>query len=650
MTALERRKGLRRLLIVDGDSGQRRTLTDVFRVEGFDVIGCSTSAEALKLIDKSEAGIVLAESHLPDCEETRLLGEIQRLNDSIRVIAYAGQDVDSSDDQPAKGGTSAYLDNTNSIDELVRSVRRAASSGARETDPQDRRGYEHVVDQLADTLIVHDQEGRILDVNQHACKSLGYTRGELLDMSVWDVETVFSQSELQARWEQRAVGVPLTCEGRLRRGDGVEFPVEVRTVLIELDGQLLFHALARDITERVQTQEALRKSRQQLEETLEKLKESQEQIIQQERLRALGQMASGIAHDLNNSLSPVLGYAELVGSTPNLPEDIRQAMIHIQTGARDAAAVVARLREFYRVQPTGGDAMHEAVPLAGVLRQIRELTRPKWRDEAQRTGRSIDFRLELQDEVTARGNPAELREVFTNLVFNAVDAMPSGGQVTLSLQAVDGHAVVAISDTGIGMTSEVASRCFEPFFTTSKPQGTGLGLSVCHGIIQRHKGKIEIETDPGCGATFRVYLPLAGEFQAAAIEEDDSPPLPNARVLYIDDDSRLRRLAATLFERLGLEADLAQGGAEGLSLLKANHYDVVVTDLGMPHIDGREVTRLVKSIRVGTPVIMVTGWGSGFVSEDDFSDDAPDHWVAKPLTESKLRKVLGEVLTSPRSD
>jgi len=393
-------------------------------------------------------------------------------------------------------------------------------------------------------------------------------------------------------------------------------------------------AVGVDVTER-------ERSQRELKEALDRLRQTQEQVVQQERLRALGEMASGIAHDLNNSLSPVLGYAELVASLPDMPDRAREWLDCVRTGARDAAAVVERLKWFYRQEPVG--AVGEVVDLGVLLSEVVKLTRPKWRDEAQRTGRSIEFDLQAEDLVVVGGSPPELRELFTNLVFNAVDAMPSGGRIALSLRSTGEFAEVELADTGTGMSEQVAARCFEPFFTTKQREGTGLGLSVCHGIIQRHGGRITIHTKPGRGTTFHISLPLA--MRAVSPEPREAiGPLPEHNVLYIDDDPRLREVASTLLIRLGQRVDVADGGAAGLEMFRANDYDVVVTDLGMPGIDGCEVARTVKATCPEVPVVMVTGWGSRFALPRLDDASPPDQMVFKPLTLSKLREALEKVL------
>ncbi|MBI3462612.1 MAG: GAF domain-containing protein [Planctomycetes bacterium] len=367
------------------------------------------------------------------------------------------------------------------------------------------------------------------------------------------------------------------------------------------------------------------------------LESAQQQVTQQERLRALGQMASGIAHDFNNSLSPILGYSEMLLLEPDLSDEIRRRLELIHTGAQDAAAVVARLQQFYR--PSVPIDVTGWVDLVGLLRQIPDLTRPKWRDEAQRTGRVIDIRLDVVEMPPVQGNESELRELLTNLMINAVDAMPSGGQIALRMRATPPFALLEVSDTGTGMTEEVRLRCFEPFYSTKGTAGTGLGLSVCHGIVQRHNGRIEIDTAPGQGTTFRVYLPL--EQEPRPIARIDTPgPLPRWHVLYIDDDARVRSAVESMLRQLGQEVDSADSGASGLNMLRAKPYDLVITDLGMPELDGLQVTRNVKTVRADTPVIMLTGWGSPFVTEAVTQENDPDYCIGKPVTLAKLHEVL----------
>ena len=252
---------------------------------------------------------------------------------------------------------------------------------------------------------------------------------------------------------------------------------------------------AQDITERKQAEKALQETNRRLEDALAKIEAAQQQAIQQENLRALGTMASGIAHDFNSSLTAILGGSELLLQRPEYLNDKEKTRSYIEmmnTAAQDAANVVNRLREFYRHREER--EVFIPVNLSDVVVQAVALTQPKWKAEAEARGVSVNVHTDLQQVPLFAGNDANLREVLTNLIFNAVDAMPRGGTITIRTYRDDGHVVLEIGDTGTGMTEEVRRRCLEPFFTTKGKAGTGLGLSMIYGIIQRHQGTIDIET------------------------------------------------------------------------------------------------------------------------------------------------------------
>ncbi|NQT12105.1 MAG: hybrid sensor histidine kinase/response regulator [Planctomycetes bacterium] len=314
----------------------------------------------------------------------------------------------------------------------------------------------------------------------------------------------------------------------------------------------------------------------------------------------------------------------------------------IEMGARDAATVVARVRQFHQAEHTIEG--HIPVQVGELLTDVAELTRPQWRDAAQRTARDIELDLQLEDVPPVLGHPAELREVFTNLILNAVDALPKGGRITLRLRGTSEAVVVEVVDTGIGMPADVRLKCFEPFFSTKGSDGTGLGLSMCHGIVERHGGRIEIDSTPGHGTTFGIHLPVAAEC-ASDEPHPSEAPLPNGRVLYIDDDPRVRMVVGAMLNQLGQQVDMAESGAEGLEMFHANEYDVVVTDLGMPNVDGSMVTSIVKTARPEQPVIMLTGWGAG--PGNQLPSEAPDFVLSKPVTIRQLQEVLERVLRIP---
>jgi signal transduction histidine kinase/ActR/RegA family two-component response regulator len=392
-----------------------------------------------------------------------------------------------------------------------------------------------------------------------------------------------------------------------------------------------------------------------LEGAYNDLRKSQQTVMQQERLKALGQMASGIAHDINNALSPVVGFADLLlRAEKALSLKGRKYLSHIRTAGEDVAHIVARLREFYRRRDENEDL--QKLTLNQVAEEVIEMTRPRWRDIPQARGITIEMQTELAPELPELlGIESEVREALTNLILNAVDALPNGGTIRLCTRCKSDNLVrqgpaqnpvlvVEISDTGTGMSEEVRKRCLEPFFSTKGKRGTGLGLAMVYGVMERHEGKIEIESEPGKGTTCRLIFPVRTGPQTGLSDEED-PPLPEPlQILCIDDEPLLRDLLKEMLERDGHAVKVTDGGESGIEAfrsasLRGRPFDVVITDLGMPYVDGRQVARLLKRESPQTPVVMLTGWGA-LMKEEGSSPAQVDAVLSKPPRSQEIRETL----------
>lgn len=387
-----------------------------------------------------------------------------------------------------------------------------------------------------------------------------------------------------------------------------------------------------------------------LQHAYEDLRQTQQTVLQQERLRALGHMASGIAHDINNAISPVALYTEaLLESEPHISARGREYLTTIQQAIDDVAHTVGRMREFYREReaPAATLALH----LNQLVPQVVELTRAKWRDLSQQQGITIDVKLALQGDLPLiMGVESEIRDALTNLIFNAVDAMPQGGALTIKTRTTSTAALLEVSDTGVGMDAETQQQCIEPFFSTKGERGTGLGLAMVYGMIQRHLGEMEIESRLGQGTTVRLHFPFA---QTMLDEEEPAEKrrlsvLP-LRILLVDDDPLVRKSLSHLLEADGHAVTVADGGKAGISMFDAARqrgepFEVVITDLGMPQVDGREVARQVKQAAPTTPVFLLTGWGQGLQAEEDRLSYV-DRVLSKPPKMQLLREALQTVRT-----
>jgi PAS domain S-box-containing protein len=389
-----------------------------------------------------------------------------------------------------------------------------------------------------------------------------------------------------------------------------------------------------------------------LQRAYEDLRQSQQAVLQQERLRALGQMASGIAHDINNALSPAALYAQmLIERETSLGKESRERLAIIQRAIEDVANTVARMREFYR--PREAQREHSPVDANKTLQQIIELTRARWSDMPQERGFVINLRDELAPDLPPiLGTDSEIRDAVTNLVLNAVDAMPEGGELTLRSFKEKGSTRVGIevSDTGPGMTEDVRARCLEPFFTTKGERGTGLGLAMVYGMVRRHDAELQIESAPGKGTTMRLLFPSAQG--AAAVSREGVPQSARAlRILIIDDDPLLLRSVRDTLEADGHEIEAANGGQAGINAFAAAQergepFEFVITDLGMPHVDGRKVAATIKGMSARTPIVMLTGWGQRLLATQDLPEHV-DRVLGKPPKISELRQVLRDLVQPP---
>jgi CheY-like chemotaxis protein len=348
-------------------------------------------------------------------------------------------------------------------------------------------------------------------------------------------------------------------------------------------------------------------------------------------------MASGMAHHVNNLLAVISGRTQLLlQRTP--PAELRRPLEVIQRATFDAADVVRRVLGFAAVQPVAAPA---AVDLNEVVREVVELTRPRWRDEKQMHKIDLDVALGLGAPPRVAGEAPALREVIMNLLFNAIDAMHESGRIEISTWAADDWAYCAISDSGVGMSDEVRQRAFEPFFTTKGPQGTGLGLSVAHAIVQRHGGELGLRANEGGGTVVTIRLPQASA--AAAAPAAEPPRGPSLRVLVIDDETSVREALVDTLTDDGHRVIQAAGGKEGLArLAEGARIDVVITDLGMPDMTGWDVARAVRLQRPGLAVGLVTGWAVALEMSDE-ERRAVDFVIAKPYTIEALRTALARV-------
>jgi signal transduction histidine kinase/ActR/RegA family two-component response regulator len=392
------------------------------------------------------------------------------------------------------------------------------------------------------------------------------------------------------------------------------------------------------------TRERLRKCLGMIAEAHSRHEAQREQEIHAQKMAALGELSFGVAHNVNNTLTGILGRAQLILRNSNDEAKIKAGLELIIKSAEDGAHIIRRIQDFARQSPS---REFETISIADLLKDACEMTRPRW--ESRSEFAQVRFALHADCQAFVKGDAVELREVLVNMIYNAVDAMPYGGEIRLTTQESRERVVIWVSDTGSGMTPEVKQRLFDPFFTTKGKAGTGMGLAVSFGIIRRHEGSIEVDSEPGRGTTFRISLPKVVPVAATA---DDAVPAAagvkagddKVRVLVVDDETHVREVLIEALEAEGCEVVSAQSGEIALALYEQyeGKFDAVFTDIGMPEMSGWELCTEIRERSKTIPLAIISGWADAISVQTRNAVNA-DWVVAKPFDINKICGIAQEI-------
>lgn len=479
----------------------------------------------------------------------------------------------------------------------------------------------NILESARESIYAVDMDGRFKWCNSATLLALGLKREEFIGRRVTDLVYETDRDLVNDKLQIALEGQAQTYEMRYFSGDGRLRYARVDNSPLVVEGRTTgVLGIARDITEQ---------------------KQERERAARADKLRALGQLASGVAHDFNNSLAAILGRAQLLRRQTQDEALVRNVEI-IQTAAEDAAATVRRIQTFARKSPA---KEFEMVDVPSLLNDAIEITRTRWQNEARLRGLEYQVALEAESGQHTLGSASELREVFVNLIVNAVDAMPTGGKLSIGCAREGGRLRLRFADTGTGMPEDVRQRIFDPFFTTKGAQGTGLGLSVSYSIIERHEGSISVASELGGGTVFTLDLPAA----TIELEVSDVPvaevEVPSLSILVVDDEPAVRETLAEMLEVMGHRVLLAESGQDALLTLAGNACDLVFTDLAMPEMDGWETTREIRKQWPAMSVVLVTGYGTG-TAPPAGEDSLVNGIIGKPFDFSQISQTITSILAS----
>lgn len=479
----------------------------------------------------------------------------------------------------------------------------------------------NLVDAAYDAVYATDLYGRFLWANKRAADLLGLDSQNLEGVSF--LRSIHEEDFHRVRliFQRVARGNAERYEARYLTGDYRVRNLLVTSSPVYTDKEVVaVLCIIRDVTE----------------ERLEV-----EQVMREDKLRALGQLASGVAHNFNNSLTAVLGYTQMVLSRVS-DTKIARHLKTVETAALDAAKMVQRIQNFARQRKDEPSAPSD---LNQIVRDALDLTRSRWRDDARAAGIVYDIAFKPTSDVTAMCDQSAMREVFVNIIINALDAMPSGGRLTIATGIKGDMATIKFADTGCGMTEDVRLRIFEPFYTTKGAKGYGMGLAVTYGIIERHGGEIQVTSQPGYGSTFIFKLPLARVQEDLESEIALESASCEASVLIVDDEPAIRALLSDILRARGHKVLVAEDGLAGLRTIESMRFDMLITDLSMPGADGWTIASKARSKWPDIKLVIVTGYGEFAEMAVPGGDKSLiDALISKPFNIAEIDTTISKLL------
>jgi signal transduction histidine kinase len=694
------------ILIVDDEESVCDVLSNLFARMGCRTKAVFSAEEALSTLNGEKPGVALLDIRLPGMNGLELLGELKKVSPDTEVIMITSYASTDTAIEAIRKEACDYLPKPfENLDVVWDTVRRAFAK--RSLSQKNRQLLLDLENSNRDLSAALKRQKSLIDAGR-GMGGIG-SLPELLDffvgvaadeLEVDRVSLMLLDEETQEMWivASRGLDEKVKKEVRKKVGDGIAGwvaregkPVLVKDVVSDPRFKTFLHSTHATsfisapivlsipilLREKVlgvinvtnsrsgqsfdeedmaflysfagQAAVAIERTRQyeELEQAYESLKTAQKSLVESERLNALGQMAAGVAHDFNNLLAGILGRVQLLqlklkekGADQS---ELDSQLELIEKLALQGAATVRRIQEFSRIRK---DAPTESVDVNSVVRNAVEVTRPRWKDESETRGIPVEIRLELGRIPNIRGSTNELSQVVTNLIFNALDAMPEGGELTLKTFLAESAIGLEVSDTGIGMSKEVKEKLFQPFFTT-KGNGYGLGTSIVYGIVARHGGEIQVSSEEGGGTTFLLSLPVVNgpsEVQPSEKVAGVKKEGP-AKVLVVEDNDLNRDMFGRYLTEMGHDAVLAANGKEMLPILERESFDLVITDLSMPGISGWQVAEQVKKRSPNMPVILVSGWA---IQQDDarLRESGVDFVLQKPCTLSDFQEMVDKALSS----
>ena len=616
------------ILVVEDDEGLSRLIAKSLKTIDVNVEVVHSGADAIDWIADNSPLITLMDYRLPDMTARQIVDSLKDRKIDFPFIVMTGHGDEKVAVEMMKAGARDYIVKQGQFFELLPSVIKwvfkeleteKKLTKANNALGKSEKKYRSIVDNALVGVYKSNMNGDMVYANHALSNMFGYVTPE--EMMSGGILQIYKNKEdrdsLVTKLQASGCVDEFECECVKKDGSGVDI---ILTATLEdniISGMMI------NITSR---------------KRMEKI------LIQSEKLRAMGVMAAGIAHDFNNVLAIINGYTQLLEGSCEGNEELLNGFRAINKAVEDGSETVRRLSEFTRMEKS--TAKHVSVNMVEVVEQSINFSKPKWKDVAQASGATYEIDTEgLTSVRDVLGNPAELREIVINLINNAIDAMSGGGRITFRTWE-KGHSIfMSMADNGCGMSKEVQSKIFDPFYTTKGVEGSGLGMSVSYGIVGKHGGSIDVISQVGKGTVFTIELPIATEtiFPETPVEPVIDIEAAKYHILVVDDVKEISDLLYVFLTRQGYNVDSVQSGDEAIKKLEKECYDLVICDLGMPQVSGWDVIKVADSLENKPKIGLITGWADMLDSLNK-DDMGVDFIVSKPIKYKHLSTIIKETL------
>jgi len=618
------------ILIIDDNAGLCGSLKDILVDKGYIVETAADGKQAVTLCRTNEYDIALVDISLPDVSGIELVEEITKLSPMTEYIYMTGQAaVDSAIEAVKQKNVISYetkpLDMERFLALINQVVDRRQVDKKLRVSEQKIRKLSHAIDQSSSTIVITNSKGKIEFVNPRFTELTGYTFEEVIGENPRILKSGKTPPGVYKElWEAISSGNEWRGEFCNRKKNGELYWEFASISPVKDDKGVITNLIAvkDDITQRKQAEEALRQS---------------------EKLKSIGTITAGISHEFNNILTIISGKVQLLEMIHEDNKELTDELRVIIKAADDGAAISSKMLQFTKTAQETKDLL--PYDIIDLINQSIDFKKPRWSNEAQ--ARGIEYKMDtknMKEVPLITCNTTEIKEVFINIIKNALDAMPEGGSITFKTFSDENNVFACIADTGEGMSENVKKHIFDPFFTTRTPQGTGLGMSMAYGIMTRHGGKIEVESELGKGSTFTLQFPIqtktANTLEVPMHEQETSNR--NLRILAVDDDEVILNILEQFLSRDGHNIKTVDNGADAIKKIGSEDFDLVLCDLAMPNVFGYDIVKSLNGLKKRPKIGIISGWDDESAPAVD-AESKVDFYLKKPFKHSDLTKHINQL-------